>query len=171
MAWLDIPGHCAYCLSVEQTPPTSDAINPEATRIDGSLEQLSRVVSAHDLGALHYVVTEGYDSKQQCIGGVRSLGLQQIGQRRADAHLRYLDQGPKGPGPGRPKTYDGKVHWSDLSRLEKVATEDDHIVLYHQRLNHVQFQCNLCVVVVVDTQRHRRVGLFRTAVALDALTR
>ena len=72
MAWLDITGHCAYCLSVEQTPPTSDAINPEATRIDGYLEPLSRVVSEHDLGSLHYVVTDGYYSTQKCIGGVRS---------------------------------------------------------------------------------------------------
>ena len=62
------------------------------------------------------------------------------------------------------------MNWSDLSRLEKVDTEDDHIVLYHQLLNHVQFQCNLCVVVVVDTQRNRRAVLFSTDVALDALT-
>ena len=62
------------------------------------------------------------------------------------------------------------MNWSDLSRLEKVDTEDDHIVLYHQLLNHVQLQCNLCVVVVVDTQRDRRAVLFSTDVALDALT-
>jgi hypothetical protein len=63
------------------------------------------------------------------------------------------------------------VNWSDLSRLEKVDTEDDHIVRYHQLLNHVQFQCNLCVVVVVDTPRNRRAVLLSTDVALDALTR
>ena len=81
-----------------------------------------------------------------------------------------MSKGPKCPGPGRPKTYDGKVNWSDLSRLEKVETEDDHIVLYHQLLNHVQFQCNLRVVVVVDTHCNRRAVLFSTDVALDALT-
>jgi hypothetical protein len=80
LAWLDSTGNCASCLSVEQTPPTSDAINPEATRIDGSLEQLTRVVSAHDLGFLHDVVTDGYYSKQKFIAGVRSLGLHQIGK-------------------------------------------------------------------------------------------
>jgi hypothetical protein len=170
LAWLDITGNCAYCLSVDQTPPTSEAINPEATRIDGYLEQLTRVVSAHDLGFLHYVVTDGYYSKQKFIGGVQSLGLHQIGKLRADANLRYLYKGPKRPGPGRPKTYDGKVNWNDLSRLEKVDTEDSHIVLYHQLLNHVQFQCNLRVVVVVDTPRNRRAVLFSTDVALDALT-
>jgi hypothetical protein len=62
------------------------------------------------------------------------------------------------------------VNWSDLSRLESVDTEDGHIVLYHQLLNHVQCQCNLRVVVVVDTQRNRRAVRFSTDVALDALT-
>jgi hypothetical protein len=171
LAWLDITGHCASGLSVEQTPPTSDAINPEATRIDGYLEPLRRVVSAHDLGSLHDVVTDGYDSKQQFMGGVRSVGLHQMGKLRADAHLRSLYQGPKGPGPGRPKTYDGKVNGSDLARRDKVDPEDDHSVLYHQLLTHVPCQCNLCVVVVVDTPRNRRAVLLSTDVALDALTR
>lgn len=62
------------------------------------------------------------------------------------------------------------MNWTDLARLEKVDTEDSHIVLYHELLNHVQFQCNLRVVVVVDTPRNRRAVLFSTDAALDALT-
>jgi hypothetical protein len=79
LAWLEITGTCAYGLSVDQTPPTGEASDPEATRIDGYLEQLPRVVSAHDLGFLHDVVTDGYDSTQQFMRGVRSVGLHQIG--------------------------------------------------------------------------------------------
>ena len=56
--------------------------------------------------------------------------------------LRYLYQGPGRPGPGRPKTYDGKVHWDDLSRFEWVQSEDDDIILYHQVLNHVHLRRN-----------------------------
>jgi len=72
LAWLESTGHCAYCLSVDQMPPTSEANNVEATRIDGYLEPLTRVVSANDLGFLHDVVTDGYDSHQKFIGGVRT---------------------------------------------------------------------------------------------------
>ena len=72
--------------------------------------------------------------------------------------------GPKRPGPGRPKTYDGKVDWSDLSRFERLDTEDEDIVLYHQVLNHVQLKRNLQVVVVVHTQRKRYAVLFSTDV-------
>jgi hypothetical protein len=170
LAWLDITDNCAYCLSVEQTPSTGEAPEPATTRIDVYLDQLTRVVSEQHLHHLRYVITDGYYSKQKFLGGVRALGLEQIGKLRIDANLRYLYQGPPRPGPGRPKTYDGKVHWGDLSRFETVETDDDDIVLYHQVLNHVQFQCNLRVVLVVDTKYHRRAVLFSTDVALDALT-
>src|SRR5678816_3365883 len=138
LAWLDITDNCAYCLSAEQTPPADKTTNSEATRIDVYLKQVARVVSEHQLSHLRYVITDGYYSKQKFLRGVRALGLEQIGKLRLDANLRYLYQGPKRPGPGRPQTYDGKVHWDHLSRLEKVETEDADIVLYHQVLNHVQ---------------------------------
>ena len=135
--------------------------------MDVYLDQLSRVVKAHDLRFLRYVVTDGAYSKQKFVAGVRGLELHQIGKLRADANLRYLYQGPKRPGPGRQKTYDGKVNWSALSRFERLDTEDEHIVLYHQVLNHVQLQCNLQVVVVVHTQRNRYAVLFSTDVNLE----
>jgi len=167
LAWLDITDNCAYCLSVEQTPPSAATVDLEATRMDVYLDQLSRVVKVHDLRSLRYVVTDGAYSKQKFVAGVRGLELHQIGKLRADANLRYLSQGPKRPGPGRQKTYDGKVNWSALSRFERLDTEDEHIVLYHQVLNHVQLQCNLQVVVVVHTQRNRYAVLFSTDVNLE----
>jgi DDE superfamily endonuclease len=170
LAWLDITDNCAYCLSVEQTPPADKTTGAEATRIDVYLAHLARVVSAHHLRHLRYVITDGYYSKQKFLRGVRALGLEQIGKLRLDAHLRYLYQGPQRSGPGRPKTYDGKVHWDNLSRFAKVETHDEAVVLYHQVLNHVQFQCNLCVVLVVDPTHHRQAVLFSTDLHLDALT-
>src|SRR2546422_10785827 len=104
---------------------------------------------------------------QKFVAGVRALELHQIGKLRADAHLRSRYQGPKRPGPGRQKTDDGKVNWSDLSRFERLDTEDEHIVLYHQVLNHWQLQRALQVVVVVHTQRNRYAVLFSTDVDLE----
>jgi DDE superfamily endonuclease len=167
LAWLDITDNCAYCLRVEQTPPSAATVDLEATRMDVYLDQLRRVVKVHDLRFLRYVVTDGAYSKQKFVAGVRGLELHQIGKLRADANLRYLYQGPKRPGPGRQKTYDGKVNWSALSRFERLDTEDEHIVLYQQVLNHVQLQCNLQVVVVVHTQRNRYAVLFSTDVNLE----
>ena len=170
LAWLDLTDNCAYCLSVEQTPARPETSDPEATRMDVYLDQLSRVVKAHNLSFLRYVVTDGAYSKQKFVTGVRDFGMHQIGKLRADANLRYLYQGPKHPGRGRPKTYDGKVHFNDLSRFERLDTEDGHLVLYHQVLNHLQLGRNLQVVVVVNTQLNRYAVLFSTDVDLNALT-
>jgi hypothetical protein len=169
-AWLDITGNCAYGLRVEPTPPPGETTDQAESRIDISLAQLIRVVQQQDLTHLRYVVTDGYDSQRKFLDGVRAIGLHHIGQVRADANVRSLSQGPKRPGPGRPKTYDGKVTWATLSRFEPLVTADAHIVLYQQVVNHVQFPCPLRVVLVVDPQRHRRAVLFSTDVALDALT-
>jgi Transposase DDE domain len=128
------------------------------------------VVSEYPLRHLRYLLTDGYDSKQKFLRGVRALGLEPIGKLRLDANLRALYQGPQRSGPGRPKTYDGKVSWTNLSQLEKVETHDAHRVLSPQVLNHVQFQRNLRVVLVVDTKHHRKAVLFSTDLNVDALT-
>ena len=80
LAWLDITDHCAYGLSVEQTPATDKTTALATTRIAAYLDQVRRVVSEHELTHLRDVITDGYDSKQQFVGGLRALGLHQIGK-------------------------------------------------------------------------------------------
>jgi hypothetical protein len=135
LGWLDVTDNCAYTLSIEQSPPTGPAPDQELTRIDISLDQVTRVVQQHALSPRRYVVTDGYYSKQKFLAGVQALGLQQIGQLRRDANLRYLYDGPPRPGPGRPKPYDGTVQWADLSRFVRVASGAEGSVLYTQVVN------------------------------------
>jgi hypothetical protein len=170
LAWLDVTDNCAYCLHVDQTPPATQGAGPEATRMDFYVEQLTRIVTQHDLRHLRYVITDGYYSKKKFLDGVRALGMHQIGKLRADAHVRYLYNGPKRSGPGRPKTYDGKVHWAERSRFEPLDVGEEHLVLYHQVVNHVQFKCDLHVLLIIDTRTKRQAVLFSTDVTLDALT-
>ena len=172
IAVLDLTDNCAYGLSVEQTPPTSDkTAEAQGTRTCAYLEQLRDVVVGHDLTPLRYVITDGYYSKRKFLDGVVALGMHQIGKLRHDANLRYLYQGPSRPGPGRPKIYDGKVLWDDLSRFEHVPSDDDATtVLYHQVVNHVHLRRNLRVVLAVDTRTQRRAVLFSTDTDLDAQT-
>ena len=59
------------------------------------------------------------------------------------------------------------MNWRDFSRFERLDSEDEHIVLYHQVLNHVQLKRDLQVVVVVHTQRNRYAVLFSTDVNLE----
>ena len=91
---------------------------------------------------------------------------------RRDANMRYLYTGPqREKGSGRQKTYDGKVHWQDLSRLDYVGCEDE-IEIYTLLLNHVSLKRNVRVVVLRDKSKDktRQAILFSTDTALDAKT-
>lgn len=54
-------------------------------------------------------------SKTKFIEGVTALELEQIGKLRHDANEQRLYQGEQ-KSRGRPKCYDGKVNFNDLSR-------------------------------------------------------
>ena len=191
LCWLDVTANQAYSLSVEQTPANAKKVPAkrrgrkaktkaqskarqvnEDSRLDAYLSQVRRVVETRQLQWLRYLITDGYYSKVKFIDGVAELGLSQIGKLRGDANMRYLYTGPKRPGPGGRKRFDGKVDWSDLSRFDRIETDDEHRVLYQQRLNHKHFKRTLNVVVVVDTsgKQPRQAILFSTDLEQDALT-
>lgn len=176
LAWLDITAHQAYSLSVEQTPAAvkgSDNAAVADSRLDAYLAQLRRVVEGHQLQQqLKYVITDGYYSKVKFLNGVITLGLQQIGKLRGDADMRYLYDGPKRPGAGRQKQFDGQVDWSDLARFTRIETDQDGVVVYQQGLNHKRFKRTLNIVVVVDPRGKtpRQAILFSTDLTLPALT-
>jgi hypothetical protein len=79
LAWLDLTGTCAYGLSVEQTPTSVEADDPETTRMDVYLDQLRRVVKAHEFTFLRYVITDGAYTKQKFVTGVLDLSMHQMG--------------------------------------------------------------------------------------------
>ncbi|MBD0288762.1 MAG: hypothetical protein ICV79_25565 [Flavisolibacter sp.] len=55
-----------------------------------------------------YLAVDGYFMKRDFIAPLTAEGLQVITKMRRDANLRYLYRGPKKPGKGRPKLYDGR---------------------------------------------------------------
>jgi DDE superfamily endonuclease len=168
LGWRDVRDNCADVLSVEQTPPIGPAADQETTRIDLYLDQVTWVVQQHALYPLRDVVTDGYDSQQKFLDGVQALELRQIGTWRREANLRYRYDGPPRSGPGRPKPYDGKVHWSGRSRVERAASGDEGMVLYSQVVNHVPFKLTARVVMVVETCTNRSALLLRSDIDLVA---
>jgi hypothetical protein len=170
LAWLAITTHWADSRSVDQTPPPRHAPDAETTRRDVSRDQWTRVVSAHDRSHRRDVITAGDDSPQPYIIGVHAFGRPQMGTRRLDAHRRSLDPGPKRLESGRPKTYAGKGHGDDRTRLAPLETDEAHLVFSHQVVTHVQLPCTLRGFLVVDTTHHRRAVLVSPEVDVDALT-
>ncbi|MBT5830989.1 MAG: hypothetical protein HOH77_12450, partial [Candidatus Latescibacteria bacterium] len=113
----------ALTLSVQQThskEARKEDQSVDDTRIDQYLFHISDV-RPYLAENEQYLAVDGYFGKEKFITGVTALDLHLIGKLRCDANMRYLYEGPKRKGPGRPKAYDGKVDWQDLSRFTYVG--------------------------------------------------
>jgi hypothetical protein len=91
-----------------------------------------------------------------------------ISKLRRDAHLRHLYRRPRPSGPGRPKTDDGEVLCSALSRVERVDADDEDLARSQQVVNHPPLKRNLPLVVVHHLLTGRYALLLSTDVALSA---
>lgn len=121
---------------------------------------------------VRYAVFDGAFAKQKFVTGCRTLDLHLISLLRVDANLRYLYRGAQ-RGRGRPKAYDGKVAFTDLSRLEAVGEVEPRITLYTGVVNSVSLKRNIRICVVVNrtkAKKPRYVVLFSTDCELSART-
>lgn len=174
LAVVDVSANCAYTLAVSQTPPSA-APSPqqkERTRVDNYLAQVRENRPALP-AQISYLVVDGFYAKQKYVDGVRDCHLHLITKLRCDANLRYLFCGQQKK-RGRPRRYDGKVNFQDLSRFDSVGTVggEDHLDLYTAVVNHVSLKRDLRVVIVInraDPKKIRYAVLAATATELDAL--
>jgi len=104
------------------------------------------------------------------IDGVVKTGMHLVTKLRKDAYLRYYYTGPPTGKRGRPRTYDGKVDWSNLSRFESVPSPRDGIELKCGVVNSPCFKRKLKVVAEFKTGalRPRRI-LMSTDVEMEAV--
>lgn len=168
LAVVDLTRKQALTLSVQQTLSAEDRPT-DATLIDQYLNHI-RQVQPSLLASETYLCVDGGLTRKKLIDGVRALDLHLIGKLRCDARMRYFYEGPKRPGRGRQKVYDGPVDWTDLSRFDEVG-QDGEIFLYTACLNHVRFQRTLRVVALINPEADnpsQPVLLFSTDPDLDA---
>ena len=180
LAVVDIKKHTALTLSVEQTLSQEEAKRKDqeahgkdkdvhTTRMQHYLDHIGKV-APYLTDCEHYIVVDGSFANAAFIDGVTILNKDVVGKLRCDANCRYLYTGPKRAGRGRQKTYDGKVNWQDLSRFDCVGKDGD-VTLYSGLLNHISFNRNLKVVVLLKKQAGETpcyVILFSTDESLDA---
>lgn len=165
LAVIDVDANTAFHLECEQTP--SDLADDES-RIDFYVDQV--VKRADDLKELaDYFVYDGAAAKIKFVDGIvnkTKLGL--ISKLRNDANMRFLYTGPRKPGPGRPKTYDGKINWKNLdtSRFE-TCYDDAEIIIYTAIVNSKSLKRNVRVAYVQQKATGRYAILFSTDVNLD----
>lgn len=128
---IDVKQNTGYHLEAIQTPSAKrQTIDQDYTLVDhytdliisksSVLEELSKIL-----------VADGYFAKYKFIHGVSEhTGFSIISRLRDDANLKYLYQGQKAKGRGRPKTYDGKVDTKNIDkrRFKKIDSNDERII-------------------------------------------
>lgn len=166
LALVDLTQKGAYVVAVEQTPATAalKKSGADSTRIDLALQQI-QTTQPHLPAQVRYVAADGYYAKKKYVDGVVQLGLHVVTKLRNDADMRFRYAGKATGQPGRPKVYDGKVDWQDLSRFDAVGTTDLElgagVTAYTAELYHSSLKRWLRVVVLVwhtaDGKRHHAI--------------
>jgi len=168
---VDVEANQSLALSAEQTPPqpTTPKTEKTTTRIDFYLGHLKQT-AVYFPASVTYGVVDGFYAKEKFVSGVCTLGYHLISKLRADAHLLYLYTGAQQK-RGRPRKYDGKVEFTDLSRFEQLETDESHLRLYTLVAWSASLKRSIRVVVVVnrkDQAKPRYVVLFSTDTELAA---
>lgn len=120
---------------------------------------------------MKYLAADGFYAKQKYVAQGRKCDRHLITKLRRDADLRYLYSGARRP--GRPRRYDGKVDFQDLSRFDYLGevAPTKHLHLYTAVLYHVRLKQQLRVVAVVNRKnaaKPRYIVLASTDTELDA---
>jgi len=165
-AVVDLTQKGAYVAAVAQTPATPELQQADATktRLDFALQQV-QTLRPHLAADIQYLAADGAFAHKKYVDGVVQAGLHLVTKLRNDANMRFRSTPPRTGKKGRPKVYDGKVDWQDLSRLEKVdlagfnfATD---VTGYTGELYHCSLKRWLRVVVLVwytaDGKRHHAI--------------
>lgn len=165
-AVVDLTQKGAYVAAVAQTPATPELKKEDAarTRLDFALQQV-QTVRPHLAADIQYLAADGAFANKKYADGVLTAGLHLVTKLRNDANMRFRFTGPRTGKRGRPKVYDGKVDWQDLSRFEKVALTDFNfdtdIEGYTAELYHCTIKRWLRVIVLVwhtaDGKRHHAI--------------
>ena len=156
LAVVDVTQKGAYIAAVEQTPPTPELKKEQAdaTRLDQAIKQM-QTARPHLPQVISHLAADGWYAKKKYVDAVVAEGLHLVTKLRVDANMRFRYTGEGTGKQGRPKTYDGKVDWQDLSRFDKVdlssfAPEvEPGIEVYTAELYHVTLKRWLRTVVLV----------------------
>ena len=164
LAVVDVDYNTAYSISSWQTP---SELAGEDTRTDWYLEHFLQDAPCLPPSVRH-LAADGYFAKRKITDGVCGAGFHVISKHRHDADLRYLFAG-KQKSHGRPRIYDGKVRFDDLSRFE-FAGQTDNLSFYTAVVNSPCFRRNIRIVYIVSALGNKNATalLFSTDIHLAA---
>lgn len=162
IALIDVVEETAYCIYAEQTPPKiidDDENNSKSkkrnkdsyTSIDFTIDLLAEKKSILQKCS-KVIAVDGAFAKEKFVRGATELDYEVVSRLRKDAYLRYYYTGPKTKTPGRPKTYDGKVEFNNLNRMnsEYVIYKGKSVKVFTGNVNHKTFKREIKVVIFTN---------------------
>lgn len=164
LALIDCDSRQAFAFSTQQTVDEEDK-----TRLELYADHLENC-AAKLPPQVRYLLVDGYYTKKGFVDRACSLdqGLELVGKLRCDANLKYFYKGSYS-GFGRPKRYDGKVDFENLSRWVYEGEKYKDLHVYTQTLWHVGLKRTLRVTLVLNSSqtKSRYIMLFSTDLFLS----
>ena len=163
LALIDCDSRQAFAFSTRQTVDEAGKTRPElyAEHVKDCATKLPSEVE--------HLLVDAYYAKKHFLDTVCALarGLDVVGKLRCDANVRYLYRGAYA-GRGRPKRYDGKVDFQNLSRFVYEGEVAQHLHLYVQNVWHVGLKRSIRLVLLLNTSqgKTRYILLFSTDLQL-----
>ena len=166
---IDRKSNTAYALDAQQTIDVDDQ-----TRIDFYATQVENCAPVLLDQGIKYMAADALYSKYKFIKRVCATGLQLVGKLRHDSELYWQYKGSY-RGKGRPKVFNGKVHFeNDLTLFDYIKKLDDGTEIYSAIVHSKTFKRNLRIVLLrLPKKNSKKVGhiiLYSTDVNLDALS-
>jgi hypothetical protein len=174
MAVIDVDNGTGFNLEAIQTPATPKGKDREESSVTHHLNViLNRASEIESLG-IKVGVFDGYFAKAGFVNGITdNSNLDVISKSRPDANMRYLFNGPRHPGKGRPKLYEGKVNtWCiDRRRIPFCFAIDEDTHVYSGLVYSICLKRIVRIVYIehygVDGYANGHVILFSTDLNLD----
>lgn len=152
---VDVQGATAMSLEAVQTPSREvlkardhNLVSHYVSVIKKQLPRLKAMVK--------YLVADGYFMKQDFITPLVKEGLHIITKMRPDADLRYIYNGARTGGRGRPKLYDGKVDCKNIDKRRiRIFDQDEQVVYYSGIVYSKALKQRVRIVYLEDKQTSR----------------
>ncbi len=112
------------------------------------------------------VVGDGYFARKKYLDAVVSQGCTLISKLRQDAALFYLYKGPIKK--GRPRKKDGRIDWSNVSKMTYVGRQNDSDI-YEAIAFNKKFKGNIKAVYIYDNKVKAYMILMCTDLEMPAL--
>ena len=164
---IDLQSHTAYGLNAWQTLDQQGK-----TRVELYAEQVVSVAPDLLNRGIKHLVSDAFYTKYKFVTPVVRAGLHIVGKMRVDADLCWLYSGVYS-GVGRPKKYDGKVHFDqDLSRFQFSGSLTENTDVYSEVVYSKSLKRKVRVVLlrIRTDQKTGRAVLFSTDIHSDAMT-